>query len=47
MEDARMEKSLTWFWRTESELMLENVKVMNRIHSVIWGNDDEEENKLV
>jgi hypothetical protein len=47
MEDARMEKSLTWFWRTESELMQENVKAMNWIHSVIWGDDDQEENKLV
>lgn len=48
VEDARMEKSLTWFWRTESELMQENVRAMSWMHSVIWGKDDnDEESKLV
>ena len=43
-----MENSLTWFWRTESELMAENTRAMEWIHSVIWGKDsNEEKSKLV
>jgi len=48
VEDRRMENSLTWFWRTESELMAENARAMEWIHFVIWGKDhSEEKSKLI
>ena len=48
VEDGRMENSLTWFWRMESELMQENARAMEWINSVFWGkSDDKEKSDLV
>jgi hypothetical protein len=40
-----MEKSLTWFWRAESELMAENIRAMEWVHSVFWGKSDNREKR--
>jgi hypothetical protein len=37
VNDDRMENSLTWFWRTESELMRENIRSMEWVHSIFGG----------
>jgi hypothetical protein len=48
IENQRIENSLTWFWRTETELMRENQRAMDWIRNVFFGRDyDEETQKLV
>jgi len=37
VEDPKMENSLTWFWRTEKELMEANIRAMEWFHSVFTG----------
>ncbi len=37
IENSRMEKSLTWFWKTEEELMHENLRAMEWIRSIFTG----------
>lgn len=45
IEDARMQKSLTWFWMTESELMEENLRAMAWLGSIFTGKNYGEEKK--
>lgn len=47
VENDRIENSLTWFWRTEMELMRENLRAMKWIQRVFFGKGDEEKSKLV
>lgn len=48
VQDPKMENSLTWFWRTERELMEANIRAMEWIHSVfIGGRLREDESNLV
>jgi late competence protein required for DNA uptake (superfamily II DNA/RNA helicase) len=47
VESSRTEKSLTWFWRTERELMEENARALAWIRSIFTGrNYEDEKNNL-
>lgn len=37
VQDPKTENSLTWFWRTEKELMEANIRAMEWIHSIFTG----------
>jgi hypothetical protein len=49
VDDARMENSLTWFWKTEKELMEDNIRAVEWIRSIFGGRDGyvEDKRKLV
>jgi len=47
IENDRIENSLTWYWRTETELMQENQRALEWIRSIFLGKDYDERSKLV
>lgn len=48
VENSRIENSLTWFWRTETEIMEENARATQWIRSILTGRRyDESQSELV
>jgi hypothetical protein len=45
VEDKRTENSLMWYWRTETEIMEENIRSMDWIRSLFFGKSYDEEKR--